>query len=180
MKATAKLSYLRIAPRKARLVADLIRGKKVEDAQNILAFTIKRGVAPFLKLLNQAVANAKNNSQSEAKDLYISKILVDEGPRLKRFFPRSRGRANLILKRTSHIQIALNEIETGKGIKRAAKTEKTPLGTGKESAGEAEGGDKIKKSKVKTFRKSSESEKSANRRAKVGGGTKRIFRRKAI
>jgi len=111
MPVVAKLKYLRIAPRKVRLVADLIRGKSVEESQNILTFTKKRAALPLLKLLKSAVANAENNFQLDKKNLYIPKILVDEGPKLKRMMPRSRGQANEIQKKTSHITIVLDEIK---------------------------------------------------------------------
>jgi len=117
MAIVAKLNYLRIAPRKARLVADLIRGKSTEEAQTILNFTIKKAALPFLKLLNSAIANAKNNFQLEKSNLYISRITVDEGPKYKRWRARARGRAAEILKRTSHLTLYLDEIvkKTGKG-----------------------------------------------------------------
>ncbi|MCD6402449.1 50S ribosomal protein L22 [bacterium] len=108
---TARLRHLRIAPRKVRLVADLIRGKKVEEAQNILDFTRKRAAQPILKLLKSAIANAVNNFQAEPSNLYISKITVDEGPKLKRWRPRAFGRVFEIQKKTSHITIVLDEIE---------------------------------------------------------------------
>jgi large subunit ribosomal protein L22 len=111
MAVTAKLSYLRIAPRKVRLVADLIRGKKVSQALNLLEFLPKKSSLPILKLLKQAIANAKNNFQMDESNLYISKILVDEGPKLKRWMPRARGEAHEIQKRTSHITLFLEEIE---------------------------------------------------------------------
>ena len=107
MPAVAKLRYLRIAPRKVRLVADLIRGKSVEEAETILNFTQKKAALPILKLLKQGIANAKNLGLDEKK-LYISKILVDEGPKLKRVFPRARGRADIIQKKTSHITLVLD------------------------------------------------------------------------
>lgn len=110
MPVVAKLRYLRIAPRKVRLVADLIRGKKIEEAENILNFTQKRVALPLLKLLKQAIANAKNNFNLDEKNLYISKILVNEGPKLKRILPRARGRADTIQKKTSHITLVLDEI----------------------------------------------------------------------
>jgi len=110
----AKLHYLRIAPRKVRLVADLIRGKSVIEAENILNFTFKKPVLPVLKLLKSAIANAENNFNLKKESLYISKILVDEGPRLKRLFPRARGRANIIQKKTSHITIVLEEMSKSK------------------------------------------------------------------
>jgi len=108
---TAKLNYLRIAPRKVRLVADLIRGKSVEEAQTILNFTIKKGAQPLLKLLNSAVANAKNNFKLETAKLFISKIEVNEGPKYKRMRPRARGQGYEIQKKTSHISLFLDEIK---------------------------------------------------------------------
>lgn len=109
MSVTVKLPYLRIAPRKVRLLADLIRGKGVSNAQTILNFTTKKASGILLKLLNQAVANAKKNLNLDASNLYISKILVNEGPKLKRFRPRARGSAYEIQKKTSHIIITLDE-----------------------------------------------------------------------
>jgi large subunit ribosomal protein L22 len=111
MLVTAKLRNLRIAARKVRLVADLIRGKKIEHAQTILDFTTKRAARPLLKLLNSAVANARNNLKIDPKNLYISKITVDEGPKYKRWRARARGRASEIQKKTSHITLVLSEQE---------------------------------------------------------------------
>jgi large subunit ribosomal protein L22 len=109
MQSKAYLRYLRIAPRKVRLVADLIRGKSVEEAQTILRFANKGGTTPLLKLLNSAVASGLHNFQLDAANLYIAKILVDEGPKLKRVYPRARGRADQIQKKTSHITLVLDE-----------------------------------------------------------------------
>ena len=109
MQVSAKLKYLRIAPRKVRLVGDLIRGKSADEAQNILNFTQKKVALPILKLLKQTIANAKNNFHMEEKSLYISKILVDEGPKLKRVRPRAKGHADEIQKKTSHITLVLEE-----------------------------------------------------------------------
>lgn len=110
MKAYAKLNYLRIAPRKVRLVADLIRGKRVEEAQNILNFTQKKAAFPLFKMLKAAMANAKNNLKLEEENLYIAKILVGEGPKLKRMMPGARGHADEIQKKTSHITLVLDEL----------------------------------------------------------------------
>ena len=107
MPVTAKLHYLRIAPRKVRLVADLIRGKSTRDAQTILNFTTKKAARSLLKLLNSAIANAKNNLKLEEVNLFISKIEVNEGPKLKRSRPRARGQAYAIQKKTSHINLVL-------------------------------------------------------------------------
>jgi len=119
----AKLQYLKITPRKVRLVTDLIRGKKVEEAQNLLRFTQKRATLPLLKLLNQAFANAvNNNSGIKEENLFISKIFVDEGPVAKRRFPRARGKSDVIRKRTSHVTIMLDEIK--KAVKDVTKSKK--------------------------------------------------------
>jgi large subunit ribosomal protein L22 len=106
----AKASQIRIAPRKVRLVVDTVRGKSVSQALNILAFTRKKAALPVQKLLKSAVANAaENHGVSDVDTLVIDRITVDEGPALKRFMPRARGRATPIRKRTSHIQIILRE-----------------------------------------------------------------------
>lgn len=118
MPVTAKLRYLRIAPRKVRLVADLIRGKSVEEAQTILNFIQKKPASVLAKLLKSAIANAKNNFQLKPENLYISKITVDEGPKLKRWMPRARGQAYEIQKKTSHITIWLNEINKKEALKK--------------------------------------------------------------
>lgn len=109
MEAKAKLNTLRSTPQKTRLVADLIRGKAVVEAENILRFTPRRAAKPILKLLQSAKANAVNNHDMFEDTLFVSKIMVDEGPVLKRFLPRARGRADLLRKRTSHITIILEE-----------------------------------------------------------------------
>jgi len=128
MPITAKLNYLRIAPRKVRLVADLIRGKSVEEAQTILNFVRKRATKPLLKLLKQALANAHHNFQLAKDTLYISEIRVDEGPKLKRWRPRARGQASEIQKKTSHVTLVLDEIEKKpkrmEKIKKVRKAEK--------------------------------------------------------
>src|SRR3989338_11712748 len=107
---SAKLSNLRIAPRKVRLVVDLIRGTSATNAQQQLKFSTKRASGPLLKLLNSAMTNAKNINESVEDDsLYIKDIFVDEGPKLKRHRPRARGVAYQIQKKTSHITIILTE-----------------------------------------------------------------------
>ena len=118
MAVKSKLSYLRISPRKVRLIADIIEKKKAEEAQAILGFTIKKGAGPLLKLLNSAIASAKNDFQMEPSNLYISKIIVDEGPKYKRWRARSRGMASPIQKKTSHVTIVLDEIVKGKNLKK--------------------------------------------------------------
>jgi len=109
MEAKAHLTMLRVTPQKTRLVADLIRGKAVAEAESILRFTPRRSALPLLKLLRSAKANAVNNHDMFEDSLVVSKIMVDEGPVLKRYLPRARGRADLLRKRTSHITIILEE-----------------------------------------------------------------------
>ncbi|MDO8524235.1 MAG: 50S ribosomal protein L22 [bacterium] len=108
MQVIAKLNNLRISPRKVRLVADMVRGKSAGKAQASLGFCIKKGALPLKKLLDSAVANAKNNFKLEEKDLFISLIKVDEGRTLKRWRARARGRACRIEKKTSNITLNLD------------------------------------------------------------------------
>ena len=110
MEVRAILRHTRTAPRKARLVADLIRGKNVNDAMNILMFTRKKAANILQKLLKSALANAEENHKVlDVDDLFGKQIRVDGGVTWKRTMPRARGTANLIRKRTSHITLVLDE-----------------------------------------------------------------------
>ena len=109
MEAKAVAKYVRIAPRKVRVVMNLIRGKNVADAFAILKFTPKAGADVIEKVLKSAVANAENNFDMNVDKLYISSAYVDQGPTLKRIHPRSRGQAFSILKRTSHVTVVVAE-----------------------------------------------------------------------
>ena len=111
MSITVKLRYLRIAPRKVRLVAKAIKGKKVEEAETILRFLVKRAAKPMAKLLRSAIATAEKDFNLKKSNLFISKILVDEGPKLKRWRYRAKGRVYPIEKKTSHITLVLKEIK---------------------------------------------------------------------
>ena len=111
MRATAKATYVRIAPRKVGIVLDLIRNKPVDEAMAILKFTPKSACEPLLKLLKSAVANAENNNDMDVSRLYVAECAVSQGPTLKRIRPSSKGRAYRINKKTSHINIALEEAE---------------------------------------------------------------------
>lgn len=169
MQVTAKLSYLRIAPRKVRLVADMVRGRPVEEAKNILQFVVKKATLPFLKLLKSAVANAKNNFHLEEENLYISKVLVGEGPKLKRWIARARGKADEIQKKTSHITIVLGEIKKGVAAEKYVKKEE---GVKKEEKGakRIEKAPKAKKEKLRPV--AGEAPKPKKERE-----TKKVFRR---
>jgi large subunit ribosomal protein L22 len=113
MQAKAMAKTVRIAPRKARLVIDLIRGKQVGEAIAILRHTPK-GVSPVIeKVVKSAVANAEHNYEMDVERLFISEAFVDEGPTMKRFRPRAMGRASKINKRTSHITVVLSEKKEG-------------------------------------------------------------------
>ncbi len=107
MQVTAKLSHARISAQKARLVADQIRGLSVERSQEILQFSTKKGAEIILKVLNSAIANAENNEGADIDELKVSTICVNEGPTLKRFRARAKGRGARILKRTSHIIVTV-------------------------------------------------------------------------
>jgi large subunit ribosomal protein L22 len=111
MEAKAVARYVRIAPRKMRLVVDLIRGKQVGEAIAILKHTPKAASPVIEKVLLSAVANAEHNMNLDANNLVVSKVFVDEGPTLKRFRPRAMGRASRINKRTSHVTVVLTEKE---------------------------------------------------------------------
>jgi len=113
MQAKAVARTVRIAPRKARLVVDLIRGKQVGEAVAILKHTPKAASPIVEKLLNSAIANAEHNYEMDVNSLVVSQVFVDEGPTLKRFRPRAMGRASAINKRTSHITIVLTEKKEG-------------------------------------------------------------------
>lgn len=170
MPVIAKLNYLRIAPRKVRLVINLIQGKTDEEAQSILNFTTKKAAKVFLKLLKSAIANAKNNFQLEESNLYISKITVNEGPKYKRYFPRARGKADEIQKKTSHITIALDEIrqkpQKPKQVKKIEEIKKI------EEVKKAEKPKKIQKEKLRTEIKI--------KKPKIEKSSKRMFRRTAF
>lgn len=109
MQAFAKAKYVRIAPRKARLVIDLIRGKRVDQAFGILQFTPRAASKVVTNLLKSAVANASQKEGMDVNTLMVKSICVDGGPSLKRFMPRAMGRASQIKKRTSHITVVLEE-----------------------------------------------------------------------
>jgi large subunit ribosomal protein L22 len=110
MKVKAHARYIRQSPYKVRLVLDLVRGLPVEEAQHVLRLTQRAAAAPVAKTLASAVANAEHNHALDSEDLYIAEAFADEGPTLKRWRPRARGRASAIHKRTSHITIVVSEL----------------------------------------------------------------------
>ena len=111
MEVKAHLKYLRISPRKVKILCDLIRGKDVKTACAYLMQTPKAASEPMLKLLRSAMANAENNNNMDVENLYVSTAVANPGPVLKRGMPRAQGRYNRILKRTTHITMVLSEKE---------------------------------------------------------------------
>ncbi|MGH8461694.1 MAG: 50S ribosomal protein L22 [Stenotrophobium sp.] len=105
MHTQAVLKFVRLSPQKARLVADLVRGKKVGEAINTLKYSQQRAAGIIRKVLESAIANAENNNGADVDELKVSSIFVDEGPVMKRTSPRAKGRADRIVKRTSHITV---------------------------------------------------------------------------
>ncbi|MGA2939725.1 MAG: 50S ribosomal protein L22 [Syntrophobacteraceae bacterium] len=109
MEARAVGKYVRVSAQKTRLVADMVRGKKVDEALILLRFTPKKSGRLITKVLRSAMANAENAKASDLEKLYIKTIKIDQGPRLKRFRPRAMGRATRIIKPSSHITVVLDE-----------------------------------------------------------------------
>jgi len=109
MQTQAVLKFVRLSPQKARAVADLVRGKKVDDALNILKFNTRKSAKLIRKVLESAIANAENNHGADVDELKLQEIMIDEGPVLKRIMPRAKGRADRIVKPTSHITIRVTD-----------------------------------------------------------------------
>jgi large subunit ribosomal protein L22 len=109
MRVRAIAKYIRVSPRKIRLLMREIRGKRVEEALNLVSFAPQRGAPVLRKLINSAVANASQHPDVDVDNLFIKHIFADEGPTLKRFRPRAMGRATRIRKRTSHLTVVLYE-----------------------------------------------------------------------
>jgi large subunit ribosomal protein L22 len=189
MTVTVKLNYLRISPRKVRLIADLIRGKEVKAAKNQLQFLNQKAAYVLLKFLNSATAAARNDFHLDESNLYISKLLVDEGPKLKRWRQRARGMAYEIQKKTSHITLVLDEIEKRrKSIKAIrsrpetlspSKVKKKTIRKQKEPVGK-QIQKELPKEKKEGVERAKFIPKFGYRKPKIEKGIKRIFRRKAF
>lgn len=179
MEIKAQLRHLRIAPRKVRLVLDLVRGLDINEAENQLKLMPKRASGPVLKLLNSAIANAKNNKGIDKENLYIDKIFANEGPTLKRWLPRAFGRATPINKRSSHIMLILKPVDSKANIK--AKSELTArekldkkdiVKPSNEAVSQTKKGDKEKRKAIlKDVSRKSQKQPSI---------MKKVFRRKTI
>lgn len=172
MEVRASLKHLRISPRKARLVAGLVRGLDVKTASDQLRFLNKKSAKPILKLLESAVANAVNNYDLDKNNLTIKEIKVDEGRVLRRWLPRAHGRATILRKKMSHITIVLTEIvDSGKKEAKKVKVEApVKLDELAKEAKKTQKDDKTNKEEVKIKKETKSSNKSfANK----------VFRRKA-
>ncbi len=169
MKTTMSLKRIRIAPRKMRQVVDLVRGKKVVLARDVLRLSKSRGAKILLKLLDSAVASAKSLGQGDETSLMVLKIAVDEGPKLKRWRARAKGSAYPIQKKVSHITLILDEV---KGAKSAQTSVKETKGV-KEAVKKDQVAIKTERSKFKAV----PGEIKASRTER---GVQRFFRRKAI
>ena len=141
----AHARFVRIAPRKVRLVVDAIRGRRVKEAEDLLRFIPKGAATPVAKVLKSAKANAVNNHDMIEDNLVVKVAFVDEGPTLKRILPRARGRGDYMMKRTSHITIILEEAPEKaagrRGTRRAAAkaAPKKPASSAAKAEGNADG-----------------------------------------
>jgi|YNPNPStandDraft_1061719.scaffolds.fasta_scaffold37682_2 large subunit ribosomal protein L22 len=109
--ATAVGRFIRVSPSRLRKLADLVRGKGVDEAEELLRLMPQRGARYLRKLIHSAAANAENNDNLTREELFISYLVVNEGPRLKRYWPRGRGRADRLLKRTSHVTVEVQQLD---------------------------------------------------------------------
>jgi large subunit ribosomal protein L22 len=188
MEVKAKLKSLRMSPRKVRLVVDLIRGQKVAAALNQLSFSDKWSAKPLAKLLQSAIANAKNNFGLAEDNLYVKEISVDGGATLKRWMPRAHGRATPIGKRTSHINLVLAEVAPSQPAAVQPAVAAKPVKTNKRPA-EAEGLKVVAKEAIKPATAEQGKEivdvhrEGQGKHTKIEGGkrgfTTKVFRRKS-
>lgn len=176
MEVKAKLHYLRIAPRKVRLVAGLIKGMPVANALIQLKHLPKRSSVPVEKLLKSAIANAKHNFNLEDANLRVKSLIIDGGPVLKRSSPRAFGRAALIRKRTSHLTLTLDEMVQSTGKSRTALKKKEGPEIREVSLEEL---GEIEREEAKQSEKEGVQAKEQGK-AKESGFVKRMFNRKAV
>jgi large subunit ribosomal protein L22 len=182
MEVRAKAKFIRMSPKKIRLVVDLIRGKSIDKALDQLKFINKKASLSVSKLIESAIANAVNNFELDRNNLFIKEIFVDEGPTLKRWMPKAFGRATPIRKRSSHINLLLAEIKDS-GVKKAKKQKlEAPISLEKQAKKISDKEEKKDSSKDKE-KDISDLKPDKEKHAKIEGGgkgfAKKIFRRKA-
>lgn len=157
MQVQAKAKFIRVAPRKSRLLVDLVRGRSIEDARRQLMMSPKLAAKPVLKVLNSAVANAQNNNNLDVSTLFVTQAFVDEGPTFYRYRPRAHGRSMPIRKRMSHITVMVGpKEEIGVQVPRLTKKQKKEAKKAKAAAKPVENKEKKKvasKSKKATAKK---------------------------
>jgi large subunit ribosomal protein L22 len=179
---TAQLNYLRISPRKVRVVADVIKGLDVDLAEAQLRYLVKRPSRQLLKLLNSAASNAKNNFGLDKNYLYIKEIIVNAGMKLKRFKPKGFGLPMPIQKKTSHVKIVLDELSGEKKKKKEAILSKMPKV--EPLSVKAKAGYKQEEKKAVEHKPKTEKEIGKGSRKGAFGGFKtlgrKMFRRKAV
>lgn len=171
MEIKAKLNYLRIAPRKARLVVNLVKNMDAKEAKTQLKFMPQRTAEHLLKLLNSAISNAENNFKIDKESLFIKQIKVDEGTPFKRWRPVSRGRAFPVMKRTCSINLIL-------GVKEGFKPKEVK--EFRETIKETEQKETKDESKIISEKGKIKAPKELKKTPKFGGLTKKIFRRKSF
>lgn len=164
-------------------MANMLKGISVKEAESQLKFIVKGSTPNFEKLLKSAIANAENNFGLDKENLFIKNVSVDEGPKLKRWMPRAHGRASLILKRTSSIEITLEEIVEGKGRKKVKKqTIKEVKETGGQLKKEKKETEEAKEEKREIVKERDEKEFTDEKKkaAEPKGFLKKVFRRKSM
>jgi large subunit ribosomal protein L22 len=172
METTVRLNSLRLAPRKVRAVIDTVRGKDVVKALAQLEHIVRRPADPILKLLNSGVANAEQNFQMVRDNLFIKKIFVDEGVKLKRYMPRAQGRATPIHKKISRVTIVLDERVSGMR-KQVTKVEKKPETAQVEAESKSE-------TRASEPDKPEVKREMGKKKSFFGGVAKKMFQRKSV
>ena len=187
MKVTAQLKNFRIAPRKVRLLAEVLRGYDVDEALLNLKHTIKRSTDPLTQLLGSAIANAENNFGLDRRNLYVSDFQVGEATRLKRWMPRAFGRATPIIKRSSHITIVVDERIEGKNRKSKEQLDKerkdreeTRKKMEKEIMDERKESQDVKPADQNRIQTKKEAVDKEGRKAQKGGWASKMFNRKSM
>jgi len=181
MKVSAKLTNLRIAPRKVRLTADLIKGLDVEDALDQLQADVKKANPALGKLLKSAISNAENNFGVDRGNMFVSDVIVNSGPTLKRWMPKAYGRAGAIRKRTSQIEIIVDERIEGKDRKTKEQLEQEKKKRIEEKR-KIEKEAREKNESQKTKKEFAPAEKAEDHKKQEGKGNwgSKIFRRKSM
>jgi large subunit ribosomal protein L22 len=176
----AKLNHLKIPPRKVRLLADVIRGLPVQEAEAKLMLSPRRPKDALLKLLRSAVSNAKNNRKLAVEKLFIKEIRVDQGPKSKRWTPRSRGSAAMLEKKTSHVNLVLGVFENAKAPRFTIEIKKKVKDEEKKHEHKHDREKEVPKTEAPEKEKAKETKKSDVKSTAKIGGFKKMFQRKSI